>query len=133
MRPRPFLFSIFLILATIGAGLAIRFAPLDLPQPVVKYGGSTLWAMMLYWIVSTILPTARLFLITSLTGALATSIEVLKLYHSVPLDNFRDSIPGILTLGHTFSPWDIFVYWLAIYVAASMDAGARSRMNRYTW
>jgi hypothetical protein len=133
MRPRPFFLSILLILTTIGAGLAIRFAPIDLPQSVVKYGGSALWAMMLYWIVSTVLPTMRLFLVTSLTGVLATSIEVLKLYHSVPLDSFRDTLPGILTLGHTFSPWDIFVYWLAIYVAASVDAGARSRLRQFNW
>jgi len=133
MRPRPFLLSIFLILVTIGASLAIRSTLFELPQDLVKYGKSTLWAMLLYWVLSTILPTLSLFLMTSITGALATSVEVLKLYHSVYLDSFRDSLPGILTLGHTFSPWDIAVYWLAIYVAASIDAGARSRVRRFVW
>jgi hypothetical protein len=133
MRPRPLLLSIVLILATVGAGLAIRFASFDLPHLVIKYGGSTLWAMMLYWIMSTILPSMRLFLITALTGALATSIEFLKLYHSVPLDSFRDTLPGMLILGHTYSPWDILVYWLAIYITASVDAGARSRTQRNAW
>jgi hypothetical protein len=133
MRPRPFLLSVFLILATIGAGYAVRFGSFNLPQIVVKYGGSTLWAMMLYWIVSTILPKVRLLLITFITGILATSIEVLKLYHSVPLDSFRDSLPSILMLGHNFSQWDILVFWLAIYVTASVDAGARSRLLQYNW
>jgi len=89
--------------------------------------------MMLYWIVSTILPKVRLLLITFITGILATSIEVLKLYHSVPLDSFRDSLPSILMLGHNFSQWDILVFWLAIYVTASVDAGARSRLLQYNW
>ena len=60
MRSRPFKISLALIVATVAAGLAIRFAPLGLPSFVTKYGGSTLWALMIYWIVSTLLPRWRI-------------------------------------------------------------------------
>ena len=36
---RPFVVSLFLLLATVGGGLAIRFVPLGLPYGVMKYGG----------------------------------------------------------------------------------------------
>lgn len=45
----PLLLSLALMLATIAAGLAVRLAPLGLPLFVVKYGGSMLWALMVYW------------------------------------------------------------------------------------
>jgi hypothetical protein len=40
MPSRSLLLSLALMLATIAAGLAVRFAPLGLPLFVVKYGGS---------------------------------------------------------------------------------------------
>ena len=51
-RTRPIALSIVLMGSTIIAGLTIRFTPLGLPSPIVKYGGSMLWALMIYWIVS---------------------------------------------------------------------------------
>ena len=52
MPPRSFTRSLMLALVTIAVGLIVRFAPLGLPQFVTKYGGSMLWALMIYWIVS---------------------------------------------------------------------------------
>ena len=109
------------MLATVAAGLAVRFAPLGLPPFVVKYGGSTLWALMLYWIVSTLLFRWRLAAVALVTGVLATLVECIKLYHSPALDAFRHTLPGILLLGRIFSPWDILAYWLAILAGALAD------------
>jgi hypothetical protein len=95
------------MLATVAAGLAVRFAPLGLPPVVVKYGGSTLWPLMVYWIVSTLLASWRLPAVVLLTGVLATAVEFVKLYHSPALDAFRLTLPGILLLGRFFSGWDI--------------------------
>ena len=47
-KPRPVLISCTLVLATIVSGLVIRFGPLGLPRFVAKYGGSILWALMIY-------------------------------------------------------------------------------------
>jgi hypothetical protein len=118
------------MLATVAAGLAVRFARVGLPPFVVKYGGSTLWALMVYWIVSTLLPSWRLPAVALLTGVLATAVEFVKLYHSPGLDAFRLTLPGVLLLGRVFSGWDIAAYWLAIVAGAFADQRIRRRPLR---
>jgi hypothetical protein len=113
---------------TVAAGLAIRFAPLGLPHFVVKYGGSMLWALMIYWIVSTLLPARRFLPVALLSGAIATAVEFAKLCHTPALDAFRLTLPGILLLGRFFSVWDIVAYWLAIAMGALID-GALIRQS----
>lgn len=122
MTARPIALSLALLFATALAGLAIRFAHLGLPLCIVKYGGSMLWALMIYWIVSSILPLWRMIPVVLLAGLLATTVEVFKLYHSPALDAFRLTIPGILLLGRIFSVWDIVAYLLAISAGAFVDS-----------
>jgi len=129
-RTRPIALSIGLVVATIAAGLAIRFAPLGLPVIIVKYGGSMLWALMIYWIVSTVLPSLRPAAAALVSGALATAIEFFELYHAPTLDAFRLTVPGILLLGRVFSAWDILAYWLAIGCGAFLDRSMDRSMDR---
>jgi len=117
--------SLALMAATVAVGLTFRFVPLGLSQFIVKYGGSTMWALMAYWIVSTLLPKWRLLTVVLLTGTLATTVEFVKLYHSPILDAFRLTLPGIVLLGRIFSFWDIVAYWFAISVGALVDRGFR--------
>lgn len=113
--------SMLLIAATIAAGLGIRFGHLGLPPVIVKFGGSALWAVMIYWIVATLLPSARWSRWVVWSGVTATAVELIKLYHVRWLDSFRITLPGALLLGRYFSAWDIVVYWAAIVLVASMD------------
>ena len=122
---RPLVHSLGLMFATVVAGLAIRFAPLGLPHFVVKYGGSMLWALMIYWIVSALLPRRRVLDAVWAAGGLATAVEFVKLYHAPALDAFRFTRPGIVLLGRHFSVWDIAAYWLAISVGALVDRATR--------
>jgi hypothetical protein len=85
---------------------------------------------MVYWIVSTLLPSWRLPAVALLTGALATGVEFVKLYHSPGLDAFRLTLPGVLLLGRVFSGWDIAAYWLAIVAGALVDQRIRQRPLR---
>ena len=126
MFHRPLAHSLGLMFLTVIAGLTTRFAPLGLPHLAVKYGGSMLWALLIYWIVSTLLPARRLLTVALLAGAIATIVEFGKLYHSPALDAFRLTLPGILLLGRFFSTWDIVAYWLAISVVALFDRRIRS-------
>jgi hypothetical protein len=129
MKPRTLRSSLALFLATVMAGLAVRMAPLGLPAVVVKYGGSMLWAVMIYWIVSAALARWRLPVVGLIAVAIATAVEFFKLYHSPAMDAFRLTLPGMILLGRYFSVRDIGAYWVAIGLAAWLDGGIR-RMER---
>ena len=124
--PRRLPLGVALMLGTVIAGLTVRFVPLGLPPAIVKYGGSTLWALMIYWVVSTLLPSWRIPTVALLAATLATAIEFLKLYHSSPLDAFRHTLAGVLLLGRFFSVWDLIAYWLAISIGALVDRRLRA-------
>ena len=126
---RPFGVSLLLLLATVVNGLGIRFVPLGLPSGVTKYGGSTLWALAIYWIFSTGLPYWRLPTVVACAGSMATAIEFAKLFHSSWLDDFRLTLPGILLLGRFFSFTDIGAYWVAIIIGACLDRRIRLRLD----
>jgi len=123
-RRRPL--TVALLLGTVIAGLTVRFVPLGLPPPIVKYGGSTLWALMIYWVVSALLPSWRIRTVALLAATLATATEFLKLFHSPPLDAFRHTLAGVVLLGRFFSVWDLIAYWLAISIGALVDRRLRS-------
>ena len=125
MNPRPLITSLALILITIAAGLALRLAPLGLPWLVSKYGGSMLWALMIYWMVSTVLPRLRVAPAAGVAGAIATAVEFFKLYRSPGMDAFRLTLPGMLLLGRYFSAMDIAAYWAAIAAGALIDIRLR--------
>jgi hypothetical protein len=97
---------------------------------VVKYGGSALWALMIYWIVSALLPSWPIPRLVVLAGIVATSVEFFKLLHSPGLDAFRVTLPGALLLGRFFSVWDIAVYWLAIAAGGWADRAVRSSADQ---
>lgn len=130
MSSRPLRLSLALVLVTVSAGLAIRLLPLGLPLFVVKYGGSMLWALMVYWIVSTLLASWRIPVAAVLAGVFATAVEFVKLYHSPGLDAFRLTLPGVLLLGRFFSGWDIVTYLAVICIGAAVDRSIRQRTSR---
>lgn len=120
-----------LIVMTMIVGLAIRFAHLGLPASIVKYGGSALWAMMIYWIASSILTSWRVKYLALFAGSMATLVEFFKLYHALSPDAFRRTLAGMLLLGRVFSFKDIAVYWIAIAIVAGLDLSLR-RIHRMT-
>ena len=128
-RSRPLALSFVLILATMVTGLAIRFTRFGMPYVIVKYGGSMLWALMIYWIVSALLPSLRLPLVASISATLTTAVELFKLHHSPALDAFRLTIPGMLLLGRFFSIWDVLAYWIAILIGVLIDRRIRSPLR----
>jgi hypothetical protein len=122
--------SALLIVATIAAGLTIRLAPLGMPNALVKYGGSLLWALMIYWIVSSVRPMRPLTRGAIVSSAVALCVELFKLYHAPLLDAFRLTLPGKLLLGRVFSLWDLVAYAVAIIAGVLADHMIRSGMWR---
>jgi hypothetical protein len=111
-----------LVIATMVAGLILRFGVQGWPFWITKWGGSFLWAMMIYWIAALLFPTWKVTSLIPATGAIATVVELIRLYDSPGLDAFRVTLPGVLLLGRVFSWWDILTYWVAILIAAGIDS-----------
>lgn len=128
MKLRPLSLSLALIAVTIALGLALRMAPLGLPRFVVKYGGSTMWALMIYWLVTTALPRMRLPAAAFSAGIIATAVEFFKLYRSPGMDAFRETLAGTLILGRYFSAADLIAYWVAIAAGMLIDHWMRERL-----
>lgn len=120
--------SLLLMLVTVAGGLVIRFAPLGLPSFVMKYGGSMLWAITVYWIVSSLLTGP--YAAGLLAAVLTVAVECFKLYHSPWLDAFRRTLPGVLLLGRFFSMWDIVAYGFAILAGVGVDRYLRRQFCR---
>jgi hypothetical protein len=118
---RPPAVSIGLIAATIAAGLALRMVPLGLPCPLVKYGGSMLWAAMLYWIVSALPPFRSPARAGLASVFVAFAVELSQLTHGRALDAFRTTATGALLLGRVFSVRDLLAYTVAISMVAACD------------
>jgi len=75
-----------LMVVTLVLGLMLRFAPLGLPAFVVKYAGSTMWALMIYWVLAFGLRRWGPGRVMVLAGVIATAVEFLKLYRVGWLD-----------------------------------------------
>ena len=110
-----------LIILTIVLGLVLRRVPMGLPYVLVKYGGSMLWAMMVYWIVAALAPAWSALTTGIFSAVFATLVEFSKLYHESVLDAFRRTLAGTLLLGRYFSWWDVVAYCAAIVITVRLD------------
>ena len=127
VRARSGAVSAAAMVGTMAVGLVFRYAPLGLPAFWVKYGGSAMWALMIYWVISTALRRVGPVPLVLLAGTIATAVEFFKLYRSPGMDAFRGTLPGILLLGRYFSWRDIVAYWVAICIGAWVDSALRTR------
>jgi len=86
-------FAAAIAVIVIGVTLRLTGYEVGLPYGFVKYGGSLLWGVMVYLLVTVILPDRpRLQLFISVMIAVAA--ELLRLYHTPWLDEFRLTLAG---------------------------------------
>ena len=116
-----------LALAVIAIGLALRLIPAGLPVWLVKWGGSVLWAAMVYLLLAASLPRRGPVVIGTIAGVVAAVVELSRLYHSPGLDAFRLTRAGALLLGRVFSWWHFVAYGAAIGLVAAVDAAILRR------
>ena len=107
-----------------GVGLVWRLVPLGMglamAPGVVKYGGSALWAAMVFWLVAAARPGWRVVWVGLVAMGVGTAVELFKLVPGVGLDGFRRTLAGRLLLGRIFSGWDLVVYAVAIAGVAAI-------------
>jgi hypothetical protein len=128
-----------LALVVIVCGLSLRWYgfPLGLPAFVVKYGGSLLWATMVFLLVGALLPRLSPMRIAIIAAAIAIVVEFSRLVHAPWLDAFRLTTAGALLLGRIFSLWNVVAYligivagvWLDGFVARNRILPRRSKLN----
>lgn len=113
-----------LALVVIACGLSLRWYgfPLGLPAFVVKYGGSLLWATMVFLLVGVLLPRLSRAQIAAIAMAIAVVVEFSQLVHTPWLDAFRLTTAGALLLGRIFSLWNLVAYAVGIVVGTWLDS-----------
>jgi len=120
-----------LALVVIVCGLALRWYgfPLGLPAFVVKYGGSLLWATMVFLLVGALLPRLTPMRIAAIAAGIAIVVEFSRLVHAPWLDAFRLTTAGALLLGRIFSLWNVVAYLIGIVAGVWLDGFvARNRI-----
>ena len=112
-----------LCLAIIISGLALRRYGLGagLPAFIVKYGGSLLWAMMVFFLVAMAAPARSRWSIALISASIAVCVELFRLVHAPWLDAFRLTTAGALLLGRIFSPWNMLAYGGGIVLGALLN------------
>jgi hypothetical protein len=112
-----------LCLLIIVSGLALRGFGFNwgLSAFVVKYGGSLLWAAMVFFLAAMAASNASRLSIALISAAIAVGVELFRLIHAPWLDAFRLTLPGALLLGRIFSPWNMLAYGIGIALAMGLD------------
>ncbi|MBR0712093.1 DUF2809 domain-containing protein [Bradyrhizobium liaoningense] len=112
-----------LALVVIVCGLSLRWYgfPLGLPAFVVKYGGSLLWATMVFLLVGVLLPRRTRTQIAAIAAVIAVVVEFSRLVHVPWLDAFRLTTAGALLLGRIFSLWNLVAYAVGIAFGVWID------------
>ncbi|WP_145081342.1 ribosomal maturation YjgA family protein [Aureliella helgolandensis] len=105
------------------AGLASRKYRGHLPPFLAEYAGDTLWALMLYLLISTLLARSPIRIRVSISLALAFSVETSQLYHAPWLDSIRQTTLGGLVLGFGFLWSDLVCYSIGIALGAVTEWG----------
>lgn len=118
-----------LALVVIACGLSLRLYgfPLGLPAFVVKYGGSLLWATMVFLLVGILLPRLSRTQFVAIAMVIAIVVEFSRLVHTPWLDAFRLTTAGALLLGRIFSPRNLVAYAIGVTFGVWVDRLAEMR------
>ena len=111
------------------AGLASRRYRGQLPAFVVEYAGDTLWALMVFLLVSTLLAGRPILLRAVITLALAFLVEISQLYHAPWIDSIRQTTLGGLVLGFGFLWTDLVCYSVGVLIGVIAELGSVGRWN----
>lgn len=109
---------VYLLAATVVviAGMASRRYREQLPEFLAEYAGDTLWALMVFLLVSTLLAGRPIPLRAAISLALAFLVEISQLYHAPWIDAIRQTTLGGLALGFGFLWTDLVCYSVGIFL-----------------
>lgn len=111
-------------------GLASRRYQAVLPVFVGEYSGDTLWALMLFLLVSAWLAGRTVMSRATISLVLAFLVEISQLYHAPWIDGIRNTTLGGLVLGFGFLWTDLVCYTVGIIIGAVAECGLRRAVNQ---
>ena len=114
-------------------GLASRRFRSHLPHFLAEYAGDTLWALMVYLVVSLLLAGRPIVVRAIIALVLAFLVEISQLYHAPWIDAIRQTTLGGLVLGFGFLWTDLICYSVGIALGALFEWGigrARALVER---
>jgi hypothetical protein len=85
---------------------------------LAEYAGDTLWAMMLFLLISTLLTGWQILARAAISLVVAFLVETSQLYHAPWIDSIRQTTLGGLVLGFGFLWTDLLCYTLGIGIVA---------------
>jgi hypothetical protein len=100
------------------AGLASRRYRGQLPAFMAEYAGDTLWALMLFFLVSTLISGRPILARAAVSLFLALLVEISQLYHAPWIDSIRQTTVGGLVLGFGFLWTDLVCYSVGVGIGA---------------
>ena len=111
----------FMVVLTIGLGLASRKFIFVFPDPIAPYIGDTLWAMMVYFGFQFLHPNGTLIKSLLLAFIFSYLIEFSQLYQADWINQIRASTLGGLVLGYGFLIQDLVSYAIGILIGFCLD------------
>ena len=108
-------------------GLATRGYPGQFPQVVAVYGGDTMWALAVFLLIGSLLPTWSACRVGVAACAVSLTVELSQLYHAPWLDAARGTRLGGLILGYEFLWSDLACYSAGVAIGVALDRLALTR------
>jgi hypothetical protein len=102
---------------------------MQLPAFLAEYAGDTLWALMLFLLVSTLLAGRPVRARAAISLALAFLVEISQLYHAPWIDSILQTTLGGLVLGFGFLWTDFVCYSVGIAAGSLTEWG----IGRFRW
>lgn len=103
------------------AGLASRRYRGQLPAFLAEYAGDTLWALMLFLLVSTLIAGRPILTRAAISLVLAFLVEISQLYHAPWIDSIRQTTLGGLVLEFGFLWTDLVFYSVGIAAGSLVE------------
>jgi hypothetical protein len=116
-----------LAIATIAVGLAVHWHGGFLGPALRDITGDALWAAMMFWFVSALLPGVRLAARGVVALCVCFAVEAGQRIDSPTLDALRNTTAGHLVLGSGFDPRDFVSYSVGVFAAMLIAYGLARR------
>lgn len=128
-RIHPRIVYLGLACLTIVLGLLLHRGVIPFGANAKDVLGDALWAAMMVWWISAVVPEARLVARGSVAFGLCVAVELSQLLHTPALDAVRQTTFGRLVLGSGFDARDLLAYAIGVVVAVLLERVADSALR----